>query len=217
MQMGWKSSPHIAPAIMPDPLPHTTPKQEEEQDINEAISVITVKDKIKADHEAKWLQNRKAYDDAIVELKSEVWGLKVAIQELKEKEYWAKRGWVGGPYGLLAWTLVWFLSRYLGWITSTGLFWGGSLGWSPGYLLFIGCLGWSLGYLLFVLLVSFVGSLFGIFSFSREEIEGRERVKAKCRRCLEIKIRDLKKKERELREWEEGLRGMEREEKGEAL
>ena len=40
---------------MPDPLPHTTPKQEEEQDINEAISAITVKDKIKADHEVKWL------------------------------------------------------------------------------------------------------------------------------------------------------------------
>ena len=55
MQMGWESSLHIAPAIMPDPLPYTTPKQEEEQDINEAISAITVKDKIKADHEVKWL------------------------------------------------------------------------------------------------------------------------------------------------------------------
>jgi hypothetical protein len=214
--MGWESSLHIAPEIMPDPLPHTTPKQEE-QDINEAISAITVKDKIKADHEAKWLQNRKVYDDAIVELKSEIWGLQAAIRELKEKEYWAKRGWVGGPYGMLAWTLVWFLSRYLDWITKEGLFWGGSLGWSVGYLLFVASPCWSLGYLLFMFLVSLVGSLFGIFSFSREEIEGREGVRAECRRCLEIKVRDLKKKERELREWEEGLRGMEREEKGESL
>ena len=212
--MGWESSLHIAPAIMPDPLPYTTPKQEEEQDINEAISAMIVQDKVKADHKAKWLQNRKVYDNAIVELKSEIWGLQAAIRELKKKEDWAKRGWLGGPYGVLAWTLVWFLSRYLGWITSMGLFWGGSLGSWPGYLLFFGCPGWLLGYLVFVLLVSMVGSLFGIFSFSREEIEGREMVKAECRRCLEIKMRDLKKKERELREWEEGLRGMEREEKG---
>jgi hypothetical protein len=212
--MGWESSLHIAPAIMPDPLPYTTPKQEEEQDINEAISAMIVQDKAKTDHKAKWLQNRKVYDNAIVELKSEIWGLQAAIRELKKKEDWAKRGWLGGPYGVLAWTLVWFLSRYLGWITSTGLFWGGSFGSWPGYLLFFGYPGWLLGYLVFVLLVSMVGSLFGIFSFSREEIEGRERVRAECRRCLGIKMRDLKKKERELREREEGLRGMEREEKG---
>jgi hypothetical protein len=200
---------------MPDPLPHTTPKQEEEQDINEAISAIAVKDKIKADREAKWLQNRKVYDDAIVELKSEIRGLQAAIRELKEKEDWAKRGWVGGPYGILAWTLVWFLSRYLGWIK--GLFWGDPL--HPLAIEHIVSLaaGWLWGNMLFVFLVSFVGSLFGIFSFSKEEREERERVKAECRRCLEIKMRDLKIKERELREWEEGLRGMEREEKGEAL
>lgn len=202
--MGWESTPHIAPAIMPEPLPHTTLRQEEEQDINEAISAVTVEDKIKADHEAKWLQSRKVYDEAIFNFKSEIRGLQAEIRELKEKEDWAKRGWVGGPYGMLAWTLVWFLSQHLGWITSTGLFWGGSLGWSLGYLLFVG-------------LVSFVGSLLGIFSFSREEIEGGERVRAECRRCLEINMRDMNKKERELREWEEGLRGMEREVKGKAL
>jgi fatty acid desaturase len=115
---------------------------------------------------------------------------------------------------MLAWTLVWFLSRYLGWITSTGLFWGGSLDSPPVYLFLVAYLSWLLGYQVFVFLVSFVGSLFGIFSFSREEIEGRERVRAECSRFLEIKMRDLKKKERELREREEGLRGMEREEKG---
>jgi hypothetical protein len=114
--MGRESSPYIAPAITTDTLPHTTPKHEEGQDVNEAISAITAKDKVKAEHEAKWLQRRKVYDDAIVELKGEIPELQAAMRELKEKEDCAKRGWIGGPYGVTAWTLVWVLSVKLGWI-----------------------------------------------------------------------------------------------------
>jgi hypothetical protein len=63
----------------------------------------------------------------------------------------------------------------------------------------------------------FLASFLSSFFVSEEERGGKKRERDELRRCLEVKMSELKKKKVELREWEEGLKGLEREENGEAL